>query len=280
MGRKKKFETEDLIGFIKQYLAEQKSLELLMPTKVANYCQNALHIPILYQSFTRNQVVKNWIDEYNANLHQRLTNEGTEPSVLPETSIDVDDAMYRYRDPEDMKQFLMGINRQMGKLTTACHQYSKQYRECSEKMACVEEQNAILTDQLASLNQKLSDAQAQFKILQDQNVLYKKKLRAIGEYLNNYLYEPIMLNHLQDLGLLSAEKSVDVPSCAENLSTETMDFTESVTKFYAVTDLDVQDLPIEEKPILQENNFVEDKTVNNDVISAKTAALAEKFSKL
>ena len=112
MGRKKKFETEDLIGFIKQYLAEQKSLELLMPTKVANYCQNALHIPILYQSFTRNLVVKNWIDEYNANLHQRLTNEGTEPSVLPETSIDVDDAMYRYRDPEDMKQFLMGINRQ------------------------------------------------------------------------------------------------------------------------------------------------------------------------
>ena len=84
----------------------------------------------------------------------------------------------------------------------------------------------------------------------------------------------------EDLGLLSAEKSVDVPSCAENLSTETMDFTESVTKFYAVTDPDVQDLPIEEKPILQENNFVEDKTVNNDVISAKTAALAEKFSKL
>lgn len=280
MGRKKKFETEDLIGFIKQYLAEQKSLELLMPTKVANYCQNALHIPILYQSFTRNLVVKNWIDEYNANLHQRLTNEGTEPSVLPETSIDVDDAMYRYRDPEDMKQFLMGINRQMGKLTTACHQYSKQYRECSEKMACVEEQNAILTDQLASLNQKLSDAQAQFKILQDQNVLYKKKLRAIGEYLNNYLYEPILLNHLQDLGLLSAEKSVDVPSCAENLSTETMDFTESVTKFYAITDPDVQDSLIEEKPILQENNFVEDKTVNNDVISAKMAALAEKFSKL
>lgn len=280
MGRKKKFETEDLIGFIKQYLAEQKSLELLMPTKVANYCQNALHIPILYQSFTRNLVVKNWIDEYNANLHQRLTNEGTEPSVLPETSIDVDDAMYRYRDPEDMKQFLMGINRQMGKLTTACHQYSKQYRECSEKMACVEEQNAILTDQLASLNQKLSDAQAQFKILQDQNVLYKKKLRAIGEYLNNYLYEPIMLNHLQDLGLLSAEKSVDVPSCAENLSTETMNFTESINKFYEVTDPDVQDLSIKEKPILQENNFVEDKTVNNDVISAKTAALAEKFSKL
>lgn len=280
MGRKKKFETEDLIGFIKQYLAEQKSLELLMPTKVANYCQNALHIPILYQSFTRNLVVKNWIDEYNANLHQRLTNEGTEPSVLPENSIDVDDAMYRYRDPEDLKQFLMGINRQMGKLTTACHQYSKQYRECSEKMACVEEQNAILTDQLASLNQKLSDAQAQFKILQDQNVLYKKKLRAIGEYLNNYLYEPIMLNHLQDLGLLSAEKSVDVPSCAENLSTETMNFTESINKFYEVTDPDVQDLSIKEKPILQENNFVEDKTVNNDVISAKTAALAEKFSKL
>lgn len=280
MGRKKKFETEDLIGFIKQYLAEQKSLELLMPTKVANYCQNALHIPILYQSFTRNLVVKNWIDEYNANLHQRLTNEGTEPSVLPEISIDVDDAMYRYRDPEDMKQFLMGINRQMGKLTTACHQYSKQYGECSEKMARVEEQNAILTDQLASLNQKLSDAQAQFKILQDQNVLYKKKLRAIGEYLNNYLYEPIMLNHLQDLGLLSAEKSVDVPSCAENLSTETMNFTESINKFYEVTDPDVQDLSIKEKPILQENNFVEDKTVNNDVISAKTAALAEKFSKL
>ena len=251
-----------------------------MPTKVANYCQNALHIPILYQSFTRNLVVRNWIDEYNANLHQRLTNEGTELSVLPETSIDVDDAMYRYRDSEDMKQFLMGINRQMGKLTTACHQYSKQYRECSEKMACVEEQNAILTDQLASLNQKLSDAQAQFKILQDQNVLYKKKLRAIGEYLNNYLYEPIMLNHLQDLGLLSAEKSVDVPSCAENLSTETMNFTESINKFYEVTDPDVQDLSIKEKPISQENNFVEDKTVNNDVISAKTAALAEKFSKL
>ena len=147
-------------------------------------------------------------------------------------------------------------------------------------MACVEEQNAILTDQLASLNQKLSDAQAQFKILQDQNVLYKKKLRAIGEYLNNYLYEPIMLNHLQDLGLLSAEKSVDVPSCAENLSTETMNFTESINKFYEVTDPDVQDLSIKEKPISQENNFVEDKTVNNDVISAKTAALAEKFSKL
>ena len=75
MGRKKKFSTDELIGFIKQYLIEHQSLELLMPTKVADYCRNVLHISIVYQSFTRDPLVKKWIDDYNTNLHQRVTNE-------------------------------------------------------------------------------------------------------------------------------------------------------------------------------------------------------------
>ena len=65
MGRKKKFSTDELIGFIKQYLIEHQSLELLMPTKVADYCKNVLHISIVYQSFTRDPLVKKWIDDYN-----------------------------------------------------------------------------------------------------------------------------------------------------------------------------------------------------------------------
>lgn len=277
MGRKKKFSTDELIGFIKQYLIEHQSLELLMPTKVADYCRNVLHISIVYQSFTRDPLVKKWIDDYNTNLHQRVTNEIDGPSILPDISIDVEDAIYRYRNPEDMKQFLMEINRQIGKLSNASHQFAKQYQECSEQMVRLEEQNTTLIEQLTALNEKLSTLKAELKIMREQNAAYKKKNRAIDKYLNEYLNEPIMLKHLQELRLLSDKEKVVVPSCTDYLSEETMDFTESINRFYDVT------LSVNRKSDDAVENMEETNSGDNyeeNVISTKMTNLMDKFSNL
>ena len=277
MGRKKKFSTDELIGFIKQYLIEHQSLELLMPTKVADYCRNVLHISIVYQSFTRDPLVKKWIDDYNTNLHQRVTNEMDGPSILPDISIDVEDAIYRYRNPEDMKQFLMEINRQIGKLSNASHQFAKQYQESSEQMMRLEEQNTTLVEQLTVLNEKLSTLKAELKIMREKNATYKKKNRAIDKYLNEYLNEPIMLKHLQELRLLSDKEKVVVPSCTDYLSEETMDFTESINRFYDVT------LSVNRKSDDAVENMEETNSGDNyeeNVISTKMTNLMDKFSNL
>lgn len=105
----------------------------------------------------------------------------------------------------------------------------------------------------------------------------RKKNRAIDKYLNEYLNEPIMLKHLQELRLLSDKEKVVVPSCTDYLSEETMDFTESINRFYDVT------LSVNRKSDDAVENMEETNSGDNyeeNVISTKMTNLMDKFSNL
>lgn len=282
MARKTNYSTNELIQLLEIYVNETHSFNELQVTKVAQYCREQLNIPnITYQNFTRNKAIKEWIADYNKKLHTRVIGTG-DSIIFPENMIDVNDAIRRYKNTEQMKEFLSSINRQMSKQNDLCRLFSSQYRDCEKDLSKLQKSKELLEQQLNELNEKLECSIAENKRLRKENISLRKQKTTIMKYLDRYIYSPNLCKHLQDIGIIVNYEDNYENEGSELFADGKYSFSSDIRRFYGLTgeEEQVQDQQKYLNAKKGEERIELSESFQVKVLSSKENKLLDKFADL
>ena len=230
MARKPKYDTEQVISFLEEYI-KHYGMVIIKATDVARFCNEELgHKDITYQLFTRNnKKAKKWIDEYNEKLRERLEKKDI-GNVMYSAQVDVDAFVKDYNLSIEAKNELLRMNRIIVSLEDEIGQMVEMYQ--TEK----EEKESLLLklEELTNRNKSLKE---EIGSLQEVNSTITKQNREIKKYLKKNIYDPIMLAHFQVIGLINDDVKVSVPKINNNLISETDDLKETLDGYYEESDV-------------------------------------------
>lgn len=280
MARKTNFSTDELIQLLETYVSGIHSFNELQVVKVAQYCRDVLNIPnITYQNFTRNKEIKEWIADYNKKIHARVINTG-DSIIFPENMIDVNDAIRRYKNTEEMKEFLSSINRQMSKQNDLCRTFSSQYQDCEKDLSELQKSKELLEQQVNDLNEKLKCSITENKRLRKENKSLRKQETTVKKYLDRYIYSPNLCKHLRDIGIIVNDEDNNENEGSDLFLDGMYSFSSDIRRFYESTR--------EEEQVQGQQKYLNEKECEEQieisepfkVLSSKENKLLDKFADL
>ena len=271
MSRPRKYTTELLKTIVAEFVETKNSLTKITPTELAEYCRENLCMSVTYQTFTRNSEIMDYITTINQKYNDLVVSTTDTPSVIPDTLIDIQDVINHCNDKKEMQQFLVQINSQIAKLSDLYTAVSAENKMLREKNLGLEEKITVLKKEMGT--QDVTRTQIRELKLQVSNL--KKIHRQTMTYLNEYIYTPVVLSHLQDLQLLASDPVIETPSGIDALTDNGADIITDIEKYDTIkrntvcTSTDViSEVPEPLQPI------------SEDIISPESLRLAEEFQNL
>ena len=256
MARRPKYSTETLIFFLEEYV-KQNGMRIIKAVDVAKFCREQLgYTDVSYQMFTRNNPnTKLWIETFNEKLKLRRLNED-EKSVLKDGLIDIDFFVQQYSIPEKLKNELIKINRQIATLSDETQNTIELYRTVAEEKEKAEKELSLVKAELAT-EHKLN------KQLQSENKKLKKYRSNAERYIKNNIYDPIILSHFQEIGLILNERKIQTPQINEKMIDDSDDLKDIIDEMYG-----------------DNSNGEDTKGDKTDIISEKTDNWIRRFDEL
>ena len=256
MARKPKYDTEMLIFFLEEYV-KQNGMTLIRATDVVRFCKEELgYSDVSYQMFTRNnQEAKQWINTFNENLKARRVNED-EQSVLKDGLIDIEFFMSQYQMSEEVKQELIRINRQIAVLSDEAQHAIELYKQTIKE-------NERIKKELSVVKKKLKIMLSNNKELQNENKILKTYKKNVNRYMKEFVYDPVILSHFQEIGIILKDKKIIIPTLNKSMIDNSDDLKNIIDEMY------------------RENSNGEDLEENKtDIITEKTDDWIKRFDEL
>lgn len=184
VGRKKKFETEELMKIIENYLTDNKYVIKLKYVDLVKYSKRNGDKNIFSQDFIRNNNVKEFIKNFNNNMVKM-----SEKREVEFVDIDVENIL-ESNDKVTQKAIL--------------HLYRENYRKAFEELKVIDKEKNELIARSKDREKKIEDLWMENKELKQKMILMKKQnndnnknlkeIRAINGI--EYLYEKNIIGQL------------------------------------------------------------------------------------
>lgn len=226
MPRNRRYSTEFLNSLLEDYLVDKCDYRKIKIADLVRYCneKHNLSPELNYQDFTRNPDIKNTIDKYNDSLESGIMDKDGNLLINQEISVDVRD-LYRVDYPQ-LEKKVSSINEQLTNIT----QINK---------SLIIEINKTRTENRNIINEKINIEQKVLELEQENEKLRIDK-RNLGKelasektirkklyhYIEKHINDPIVQQHLVDIGMLSKEEITD--ETPENINMQ-----EALLQFYS-----------------------------------------------
>lgn len=198
MARKFKYDTEDLISIVKQYVASEGAVHIVYQRLVDFASKQLSFAEINYQSFTRNPEVKQFIEDYNATLKAKM--------------LDVDKQVYltgeKYFDARDFygktNNEIEALVAEHNKILEVIHDLNR--RTQSERIKIRKELKEAkttihtLSESNEALQKKVEDLTCKNKHLANALYTEKEKTARLNRFVEEKITDPQLLMHLAENG--------------------------------------------------------------------------------
>lgn len=236
MGRKKNYSSEQLKRLVDEYVRKKADYSAMTATEIASFCTSHLHLVpgVTYQTFTRDREVMDYIEHLNQTLHERMLVPSTKGAKANQnTYLTVSDGN------ADESSLTQKANALLSELYE--HQEVLQHRldNCKRELDAVRHERDVLkalnSDMVtvsASMKNELANLRCELKKEKHLNTVFKR-------YIQKYIYEPICLRHVTQLGWIT-DNTDSIRRCAV-----TADIVQEIQEAYEGMD-NVLSLPGEE----------------------------------
>ena len=198
MARKFKYDTEDLISIVKQYVASEGAVHIVYQRLVDFASKQLAFSEINYQSFTRNPEVKQFIEDYNATLKAKM--------------LDIDKQVYltgeKYFDARDFygksnKEIEVTVS-EYNKILEVIHDQNR--RTQSERIKIRKDLKEakttiqVLSESNETLQKKIEDLTGRNKHLAKALEMEKEKTARLSRFVKEKITDPQLLMHIAENG--------------------------------------------------------------------------------
>ncbi len=198
MARKFKYDTEDLISIVKQYVASEGAVHIVYQRLVDFASKQLSFSEINYQSFSRNPEVKRFIEDYNATLKAKM--------------LDIDKQVYlrgeKYFDARDFygktNNEIEALVAEHNKILEVIHDLNR--RTQSERIKIRKELKEAkttihtLSESNEALQKKVEDLTCKNKHLANALYTEKEKTARLNRFVEEKITDPQLLMHLAENG--------------------------------------------------------------------------------
>ncbi len=204
MPRKRKYDTDILLQMIEEYLNIKSDYQPLTFVDLASYCQKTYPqmSNINYQDFSRNREIKTYIEDYNNRIEQRLMDINAVESIAQDRLLDARQ-FYGKSESEinnivaECNKYLSGVFRQNRRLYKLFYTSKEEASLLKRKIQDLDFQKEKATADNTKLRQDLVSVRKELATVKQQN----KMLKA---YIEKNIYDPVIQNHLVEIGWLSS----------------------------------------------------------------------------
>ncbi len=208
MARKFKYDSEDLISIVKQYVAQEGAIHIVYQRLVDFASKQLSYSEINYQSFTRNPKVKQFIEDYNASLKAKMLNADKQVYLTGEKYFDARDLFGKSNKEiesivSEYNQILEVIHDQHRRSQSEIIKLRKELKEAKATIENLTESNKVLDKKVSDLTCKLKQLAS---ILNDE----KEKSARLSRFVDEKILDPQLLQHLAETGWYSTENNGDI----------------------------------------------------------------------
>lgn len=273
MARKNKYSTELLKQYIDMYWRQKNDLSAIQIKDLIEYL-HSLGIDVSYSILTRNNPeIKEYIESFKERVTELVVKKDS-LSVLPSISFTIDQ-IKELKTDKQIESFVEYYNEQISKLQNQCVFYSDQYEKLNDEFEVIKQNNETLQNTINQQKEELKKTNESMRKIKQRNkqlYLYKKNSE---NYLKEYIYNPIVFNHLQDLALLLNEEVVEMPKGVANLI-DNEKLLDKVNKFYECFE-DIEDDELNDKT---KNEIGDSTNGTNHVISKEATKIIDLLESL
>lgn len=205
MPRNKKYNTQQLIGYVCEYIRSLGNAQLITASEVAEWVnrEKKPEYPVTYQTFTRScREAKEYINAYNSRVREAQAGTFCENFVY--VTMDINKEVDATSLPEKRRERFLELDHTLEVMAA-------KNGELEQKVKRAEYDNKILEESLNAVvmeNQKitLDLKEANIKIQE-----LKRMERLYVSYIEKYMYNPVMRAQLALAGLVQLEGKQVLP---------------------------------------------------------------------
>jgi hypothetical protein len=220
MGRKKNFEEEQLISFVREYISHIGFKHTISARKIADYINDKynLECQVKEYNFRRNKTVNKIIKTYNKNVKESVVS--TRGDVLCTDGIEVN------RDNIRNESDIISLIKEHNELLRTNHELVQMVKDLQKENEKINEKTSYYRKEKESTEEETSR-------LKRENRDYARINQELREYIISYMAEPIMIKHFVDIKMIDSDKNITLPSAYHELlkSTDVTDLHEMIQNF-------------------------------------------------
>lgn len=261
MARKKNYTTEQLKKFIDECFRQKNDYSAVTASAVAEYCNETLHLlpTVTYQNFTRDKDVMLHIQHINAELHNRMLVPDDQGATSHIDSFYIDDSA-------DAEETRAKAYEELEKREDLIRALQSEYKKCSTELASALKERDALLDINKGLRDTVTDQKKEIASQNKQLREAKKLLARFRKYCKEYLYDPIVLRRVAELGWVSDKRdAVKRCSVTADIITEVEAIhKESEAFLYGQNPPDINSEDVQSLPSEGEHEHIEADVVNSE----------------
>lgn len=235
MPKKRKYDTEFLFQLIEEYLIDKSDYQTIIYAALVDYCQEKypqMRNNITYQDFSRNKEIKAYIEDYNNRIEQRLLDINAVDTVAQNRLLDAR-KFYGLSEAETNS-----VIAKSNKYLANVYDNNRRVNEslCSKKreITALKKQNQEFFDAIEKAKADMVKLRTELASVRKENATIKHKNAELMAYIRNNIYDPVILNHFVEIGLLlpldNADNTNNGRSALEECTLETIVTKEVLTK--------------------------------------------------
>lgn len=230
MRIKRNYTKDDIRKYFYEFLEQKTDFRKLQPTAIAKYCNEKydLYPPITYQAFTRgDKEIKKIIDRYNDNLENRLMDRDGNLLVNMDVVLFLDD--FYGLTYSQMANKISETNLKLKKISQVNNSLISeifQSRLDNKNITALYNEEK---EKNTKLNVDVSRLRNEKERLLGENKELKKNIILLTEYIKSNITDPVIQQHLVEIGMINKEDIIMV-----DRKEETME--EAVAHFYQMNE--------------------------------------------
>ena len=201
MARKKNYTSDQLKYYVDAYFRQKNDYSAVTASAVAEYCNETLHLlpTVTYQNFTRDKEVMRYIEHINAELHDRMLVPEDQGAASHIDSFYIDDSA-------DAEETRAKAYEELEKREDLIRALQSEYKKCSTELASALKERDALLDINKGLRDTVTDQKKEIASQNKQLREAKSLLARFRKYFKEYLYDPIVLRRVAELGWVSDKR--------------------------------------------------------------------------
>ena len=210
MARRRNYTTDQIKGLVDDFVRQKTDYSVITATALAEYCNNTLHLlpAVTYQTFTRDKGVMQYIDKINKALHERMLIPSTKGASAHIDGFYIDETA----SAEEVRK---KAYEELERREALIRDLQSEYNKCSKELASALQERDALLDINKDLRDTVQDQKKRIASLNKAVKEGRSMISSLRKYVKEYLYDPIVLRRVSQLGWVSDKKDA-VKRCSVN----------------------------------------------------------------